>query len=358
MEFAANAARAAQSSVVMRAKRLLARAKRDPQVAELVRMANEAILSCKAINPGTVHTNSVLSTISIQYKNEDFIGTQLCPIVPVDKPGGIFYRYSKRDRLATPDDSVGVRSMPNEISENRTTDSYATSPYALKDFVAERTLQAQDAPLNEMIDLIAAVTDAIDLREEMRIATVMTTAANFTANTTLSGTSQWSDYVNSDPNADIIAGRDQIWSGMNGATRLVGYCGLDVYNKLRNHPKVIANFKHLAGLKLPTRQQLAEYFELDDLLVARAWQDTANEGQSISTGRIWGKHFGMVRVAQAPSIRTAGFAYTMRFGQKVTTQWYDPAPGVEGGYHGKVGLEEQHKVCAADAGYLVVNATA
>jgi hypothetical protein len=121
---------------------------------------------------------------------------------------------------------------------------------------------------------------------------------------------------------------------------------------------VIENFKHMQGLKLPTSQQLAELFELDDLVVARAWEDTANDGQTAAYGRIWGKHFGIVRVATAPSIRTAAFGWTFRFGQKNTMQWYDPKPGVAGGYYAKVGLQEDHKVAARDTGSLILNAVA
>lgn len=354
-----HAANAMKSSQYLKTKRMIERAKRDPKLAALLQRSNEALVRLKTLTPGQVHNDQTLSNLSIQYRNEDFIGLQLMPVITTSKPSDKFFKYDKRNRLAEPDDSVATRSTPNEVTETRSTDNYSTKPYSLLEFVDAKTLQAQDAPLNEMVDAIAAVNDALAFKEEKRIASVLTTAANFGSNTnTLSGTSQWSDYVNSDPLTDITTARDSIWSPAMGSTRLVGYCGLAVYNKLRRHPKVTADFKHLAGLKLPTRQQLAEYLELDDLLVSKAWEDTANEGQAISTGRIWGKHFGIVRVASGPSIRTAAFGFTFRFGAAETNEWYDPKPGVAGGYYVKVGLQEDHKVVAADTGYLIVNAVA
>lgn len=356
--FQTHGAVASKADVVLRAKRLIARAAHDPKVRELLARSNEQLLNLKLLTPGKVHNDATLSNLSIQYKNEEYIGLQLLPAITVGKPSDKFFIYDKRNRLNAPDDNVSTRSTPNEVTETRSTDNYSTKPYSLLDFVDEKTLQAQDAPLNEMVDLVAAVNDALAYNEEKRIAAVMTTAANFGNSQTLSGTGQWSDYTNSNPFDAIETARDSIWAPAAGSTKLVGYCSLAVYRKLRRHPKVLEAFKHVQGLKLPTAAQLAEVLELDELLVAKAWEDTANEGQAASYGRIWGKHFGIVRVANSPSIRTAAFGWTFRFGAKETTQWFDPKPGVAGGYYAKVGLQEDHKVAAKDTGALIVNAVA
>lgn len=345
---------AAQNKAYKRLKALIK--SRDPKAIEAVLRSNQGLARIRAV-AGTLHIDKALTNLSIQYKNEDFIGTQLLPVVTVGEVSGLFFKYGKRDRLATPDDLMQGRSLPNEVTETRSTANYSCKDYALRDFVSVKTLKDQDAPLDEMADAVACVNDAIAFREEKRIAGVMTTAANFANTTTLSGTSQWNDYTNSDPIADIETYRDLIWSGM-GSTKLVAYCGLAVWNKLKHHPKLIAEFKHVSGLKSLSRQQIAEYFELDDLLVSKAWEDTANEGQTASYGRLWGKHFGICRVAQTPGIRTAAFGYTMRHGDKVTNEWFDPAPGLGGGYWTKVGLEEDHNIVASDTGSLIVNAVA
>jgi hypothetical protein len=200
-----------------------------------------------------------------------------------------------------------------------------------------------------MVDLVASVNDAIALREEMRIATILTTSGNFTNTAALSGSDRW-DASGSDPIAKIRAGIRACWRGP-GSSKLIAYAGGDVYEYLRQHPLVVDKFKYTSN-DLPTRQQLAQFFGLDDLLVGDAWNDTANEGQTASYSRIWGKNFGILRVADRASIRNASFGYTFRFGQKSTTEWFDPKPGVAGGYYAKVGLQECHEIVAADAGYL------
>lgn len=351
--------RTAGVDVVIRAKALLARAKHDHVVRARLEKANKELLLATRAHSGSVHVDATLAGMSVQYKNEAYIGEMLMPILQVGKKSNSYFTYGKNDRLSAPDDSVSNRSEPNEITETRSTANYSTKPYALKDFLDQSDLANQDAPLDEMVDAVAAVNEALALQQEKRHATILTTAANFAGNTvTLAGVNQWSDYTGTSSPYDVVAtARDAIWSG-NGNTKLIGYCNNAVFNKMRRHPQVITDFKHQGGLKVPTRQQLAEYLELDDLLVAKAWENTANEGQTASLGRIWGKDFGIVRVATAPSTRIACFGFTFRFGPKETTEWFEPGKGVKGGYVVRVGHEVDEKIVAGDTGYLIKAAVA
>jgi hypothetical protein len=347
---------ASKVGVIKRVKELLDRAARgDADVKQKVDKANEALVRLKALS-GATHVDSTLSSISVQYRNEDFIGSRLMPTVMVPKKSNTFFKYSKRDILATPDDSMSNRSTANEVNANRSTDNYSVKPYALANTIDASELHNQDAPLNEMVDLVALINDQLALAQEKRHATVLTTAANYAGNTaTKAGTTQWSDYTTytESPAEAIAAARDAIWNPAQGPSRLVGFTSRAVFNKLRRHPTIITDFKHQSGLRLPTAAQLAEYFELDELLIGGASEDTANEGQSASYGRIWGKDFGIVRVAQSPGIRHASFGYTFQFENKFTWEQFDPEVGVKGGYRAKVGWEVDEKVVAPDTGYLL-----
>lgn len=348
---------AKRAEIVQKAKALIERAKHDPAVRAALERANADIVRIKSVS-GSLHNDSTLASISVQYKNEAFIGSQLMPVVEVGKKSDLYFKYTKRDMLATPDASVSDRSTPNEVSKSRSTDNFSVKPYALTDFIDESALRNQDAPLNEMIDLVDSVNYGLDFNHEKRVASLLTTPGTYAGNTiTLAGATQFSDPA-SDLHTTMSNARDAIWSPAQGTSRLIGFCSKAVYNKIRRHPQVVADFKHQGGLKLATRQQLAEYLELDDLLIAGAWEDTANEGQTQSLGRIWGKHFGIVRVAESPGIRHASFGYTFRFGTRVTHEWFDPKPGVSGGYYSKVGEETDEKIVAPDTGYLIVDAVA
>lgn len=53
--------------------------------------------------PENVHKDQILTNISVQYRNADYVGTELMPIVPVKKKSDIYYVYdSKADRFRIP----------------------------------------------------------------------------------------------------------------------------------------------------------------------------------------------------------------------------------------------------------------
>ena len=330
----------------------------DEKELAIVKRVNEEMLRAKSVSPGTLHNNATLSNLSVQYKNGDYIGEQLMPVVGVAHKSDDYWIYSKRDRLAGPDDKVGSRARPNELSENRSTATYSCKDYALMNHLDNDQLRDQDAPLDEMVDLIESVNDVMALKREQRIATVLTTAGNYGGNTAaLSGTDQFDNASNVSILQKMQDAVAALWSGA-GAGDLYGFCSLEVWNAIARNPNILGLFQfHKEGLA--TTKQVAGYFGLADILVGSARQDSANEGAAASYGRIWGKVFGVVRVARSASIRNASFGYTFRLkGDPKTDFWYDPAVGKSGGWYARVGLSEDHKVVASDTGFLYTAAIA
>jgi hypothetical protein len=209
-----------------------------------------------------------------------------------------------------------------------------------------------DEPLGDLADLTMGVNRVLDLKEEQRIATIMTTAANFPGQTAaLAGADRW-DTTTSDPITDINNAIDAVWPG-NGGTRMIAYMGVGVWRALQSHPSVVDLFKNVSGSSVSKANIMSLFPELDEILVGRARNDTANEGQAATYANIWGKEFGIAAVATTPSRRSLGFGFTLRFkGARTTHQWFDPSLGTRGGYYVKVAVEEDHKVTASDAGWL------
>ena len=52
---------------------------------------------------GSVHTDKILSNVSEMYRNAQFVGLEMMPVVPVKKESDIYYKYnSKADRFRVP----------------------------------------------------------------------------------------------------------------------------------------------------------------------------------------------------------------------------------------------------------------
>lgn len=120
------------------------------------------------------------------------------------------------------------------------------------------------------------VSEAMMLQKEIALASAMTDTAVITQNTTLSGTSQWDDYNNSNPQDDIETGRDAVFSGT----------GLD------------PNFlEHVKGITALTPEKLQELmmrlFEIEHVFVAKSLKVTSKTGQTVTKGAVWGNDFVM-----------------------------------------------------------------
>jgi hypothetical protein len=137
--------------------------------------------------------------------------------------------------------------------------------------------------------------EALGLAQENRAATILRATATYAAgnSTTLSGTSQWSDFVNSDPKTVIMAAKRSLL--IPSDSRVVMWMGKDVYDVVQNHTKVIASVQYATGA-VDTRDILARYFQVDEIVVGEAFSATNNFGQTLATQRVWGKDAGLVVV--------------------------------------------------------------
>ena len=309
----------------------------------------------RAVSPHAVHVDSLLADVSVMYANDNHIGEQLMPVVPVVKLSGLYATYDKRDRFAAPDDAIGPRGKANEIHEGRGTGTYLLEDRGLSNFLDYATLQNQDAPFNEMVDLVVGINDRLSLKRENRILTEVADSGNYSGNTAAAATF-WDDSTGGSVISDIAAADAEIWHGPN-PVRKIGFTSLSVWNTaMINNPELRNLFQYVRE-GLVTTQAIAQYFGLDDILVSRVRHDTANEGQTASYARLMtGEVFGIVTVADSPGIRSAHWGSTFRKNDMpLTTQWEDPSIGTRGGIYARVSVSEQHKVIAGDAGYLITN---
>jgi hypothetical protein len=329
----------------------------DPAVKALRDQMNSEFVAMRSpradIGPTTVHQNSTLSNVSIQYANDEYIGDRLLPVIPVSKKSDVYYIYDKRSRLAYPDSRLGPRGQANEISESRSTASYLCEGHGFENYVDQETLNNQDAPLNEMVDLTEAIAEGLAFKREVAQATVLCATASYGANYgAVSAADRWD--VGGNPCPTILAAIGSLWSG-RGAGEVWGFCSYDVMTALATNEHVRDLFKY--GGSTPgfaTPAMIAGFFGIAGILVGKARKDTANEGQAAGTySRIWSDVFGLVRVATRPSLRNAAFGYTLRNGPLRTITWFDQRAGVAGGYYGKVTESRDEKVVAADTGYLI-----
>jgi len=312
----------------------------------------------KAVGPSAVHVDMALATLSVMYANDAYIGDRLMPAVPVSKRSDIYYTYPKRERLAYPDDEMAENlGKAVELTQTRGQDNYSVKDYGFKEALDLMTITNQDEPLDEMVDLVENINEGLLFRREKRILAIVTTSGNYAGNTAAAGTF-WDATSGGSIVADFLAATAAQWSG-RGITRNIGFCGIDVWNSaVANNPE-IKNLYNQVREGLVSTATIGNYFGMDDILISRTREDTANIAQTASYARlipVATDLFGILRVAQRPTRRSAHFGSTFRMKDSpYTTQWTDQSVGVKGGIYGRVAVSEDHKVVAGDTGFLITN---
>jgi len=306
----------------------------------------------------SLHVDSILSNLSIQYRNEEMIWRNIMPVVLVGKRSDKFYKYNKEDSYRLPDDKIGPKSLPNEYDWGVQEDNYSVSDHALGDWLPQEVIDNADNPLQPEIDTNDFLNMLLDVAQEKRVADIVFNAASYPSGNKvqLSGTAQWGGSAD-DPIGDVY---DAVEGCFVRANTLV--FGQEAWAVFRKLPEVLDAVKASTRYQdtpggLATASEIAALFEVDRVLIGRARYISSKEGQTATYARLWGKHCAALYVAPGePSIKTITFGLTFSETQRHTQRDFDPKRGIKGAHYIKVAWNSDEKVIASDLGYFIQDA--
>ena len=324
----------------------------EPAAKSRFAQSNRNLKGMRDVGADSVHVDRPIAELSVRYQNDEYIGDRLLPMATVGSKSNLYWIYDERSQLGYPDSAMAGRDEAHEVNQTYTTGSYYCKPYGLKQTLQVDEIDNADAPLDPLLDASLLITDGLAFNREINIASILSTAGNFGANTTAVAVgSEWNSASGGSPVRLIRAAVDGVFGGM-GQASLIGYCSVNVFRTLSTHPEIRDLFKFVKeGFATP--QMIAAYFGMSDLLVGHARKDAANPGQTVSPGRIWGDVFGVVRVAKSPTPRSYTFGTTFRWGTVNTMQTFNREKGFNGNYVVKATVAEDYKVVSSKAGFLI-----
>jgi len=304
--------------------------------------------------------NPVLTQIAQGFKQLDLVGDMLFPRIPVGMRAGNIITFGKEDFML-----YSSARAPGENTK-RVAYGYSSGTFGLVDYSLEGQLPIeiqQEATAGEngfSIDMatltINKTLSIMNLRLEKAQADLARAAGNYGAGnkTTLSGTSQWSDYSGtSNPIATIETAKEAIRAS-TGKRPNVCVMGPAVMSKLRQHPVIVDRMKY-TGRDVATNELLASLFGVNQVIVGEGI--FASDAGTFSD--IWGKDVVLAYTETSPlaSMGTPSYGYTYNL---------DGYPVVEQPYYERnskswffpVSRSEAPVIAAATAGYLITNAVA
>lgn len=306
-----------------------------------------------------LHVDSVLSNLSVQYRNEEMIWRAIMPEIKVTKRSDVFFRYAKENSFRVYDDKIGPRSMANEIDYGQSPDNYSVKDHALADWVSQEEIDNADTPLAPESDANDNLNSALDVAQEQRVSAVVFAAGTYPVGNkvVLAGATQWSG-ASDNPIKDV---QDAVEGCFVRANTLV--FGIDAWLVFRRLPEILDAVKAIAGTSLAggmaTPDAVANLFEVERILIGRSRYITTKEGQTVTFARLWGKHMAAMHIKPgAAAVRSITFGKTFVETQRMTMRSFDEKRGLKGAHYIKTGWNSDEKIIASDLGYFIENAVA
>ena len=302
----------------------------------------------------------VLTTVAQGYKQADLVGGALFPQVPVGLRAGKIITFGKEDFML-----YNTRRAPGENTK-RVQFGFASGSYSLEDHSLEGAVPIENyqegmAPekgftVDHYKIAIYKVSRIMALRLEKAQADLATTAGNYGSGnkTTLSGTSQWSDFSGtSNPVSDVETAKEAVRSaiGLRPNTLVMG---AKVFAKVKQHP-VVRDFIKYTSREVATPEILAELFGVARVLVG----DAVYASDAGAFSDVWGKSvvLAYTDLASLADMGTPTYGYTYNLnGYPIVEQPYFDRNSKS--WFVPVTRAEAPVIAGASAGYLISNAVA
>jgi|ERR1051326_8831485 hypothetical protein len=267
---------------------------------------------------GNVHIDRALTQISVGWPNsQNMAGAALFPSVGVQKQTDKYYIFGREGWLPE-NDYRAPGAAANEVTGAAlSTDTYYAQEHSLQIAVTDEERENADPPIAPDRDGTNIITSKIMLGRERVMQVLATTAANYatsgsTNTVTLSGTSQWSDYANSDPISDLRTGKIVVNSRIF-ADPNVAVIPYQVMVKLEDHPDFLERIKY-SERAIFSPELLASVLGFDRVVVPGVGINSANLGQTPTLGYLWGKDVVLAYVPSSPGLKIPAYGYEFTWG--------------------------------------------
>jgi hypothetical protein len=292
-----------------------------------------------------LHVNQLLSNVSVQYKNSEYIWDKVFPQIKVKKDTDLYRVYDRVFKV--PETERAPKGVAREFGFEFSTSSYALEQHALKDYVGVDEEENNDQG-SLKVDTTENLTDAIYRRMELSVASLFTTT-NWSLNVSLAATAAWSlNTVTSDPVPVFDTGATTIINN-SGKTPNFAILPRAEFIAIKNHVSVLDRVKYTSSEV--SKSMIQALIGVEELLIPTAVQDTAAEGLAASISPFF-SDFAFLgwKPGNGGGIKTPSCGYMFMKDAPRVRSWNDDernATAIE------VEVKFQPKVVASLTGYMI-----
>lgn len=291
-----------------------------------------------------LHVNQLLSNVSVQYKNSEYIWDKVFPQVSVQKDSDLYRIYERNFKI--PETKRAPKGVAREFGFDVSTATYMLEQHALKEYIGVDEQENYDQE-NLKADATEYLTDAIYRRIEKSVADLFTTT-NFSQNVSLAAAAQFSANTTvSNPIPVFDTGASVIIAN-SGKVPNFGIIPRDAFVAIKNHVSVLDRVKYTSSEV--SKEMVGALLGIPELHIPVAIQDTAAEGLAATMSNFYGDISFIGWKPASAGRKTPSVGYTFIKDAPRVRTWFDDernADAVE------VEIKFQPKVVASLCGYLI-----
>ncbi len=303
--------------------------------------------------------DKLLSNVSSAYIPTGYIAESVLPFIGSVQSTGKLGKYGASHLRIESSLKAGRGAYKRVESITRSTTDYSIVGHGLEGLVTKDDYRNVSLPFKAEEDETLGVTTMLWLEKEKSLADTLADSSVMTQYTTLTGTNQYNDFLNSDPISDFSTARTAVRTGC-GQLANTGIMDWAVFNKLRYHPGILdaLGFKQNRPGGL-SEDELASAMGVQRILIAGSSYNSAKENQADVLAPVWGKHiiFAVLPPVAMPYQVSLGYivGYEGQTPRKVTKQ-----PNFNPPDSTSILVEDEYQmlISNANAGYLIKNAIA
>lgn len=253
-----------------------------------------------------------LTKASKGFTPEGFIGDDLLTPMKVKENSGKLAGYGNAHIRIVNTVYGGRGKAPRYESQVRTSETYLVEDHGLEGMVTKSDYDNVEQPYDAEKDEALGLVTVLKLGREKALADQLGATTTLTQNTTLSGTSQFSDYVNSDPLGKFKTAQQAVRAGC-GRKADTAIMSWDVLNVLSYHPGILEGLgfqMNRAGTL--TEKEVASAMKIKTLLIGESMYNSGHLGQSDALTDVWGKNIVFAVLPKSAAKMQTSLGYNLR----------------------------------------------
>lgn len=269
--------------------------------------------------PRDTYVNPLLTNISVDYKNTSFIAEQVFPSVPVDKESGIYFVANDKEKLRAPSDARRAEfGRANRVTNGLTEATYSLEERSLETPISDRVMRNYQDPFEPKKNATELVTQKLLLSNEKEVANLL-----LNNGTQVDENGAWSTpSTNLVSKAQTARNAIQLATGMKANTVVIGK---PAYDAIMLNTDLADRIKY-TGRPTPEviRNALAEFFDVERVLVGETIENTAKEGQTPTVSWVWSDAVSFLYVPQSAALEIPAAGYRLvQTDQRYVDEWYE-----------------------------------